>query len=499
MHNIEAINAIKKIENELRKENYLIKGEDTYLIFRNYIFSSFIGKKRDRQNAKSNSEIWRRAFNKLFYVFRKSKEYLTYKKKYATVKQKRHDILICSSIWYRRVKVGKYHYNPFTDPIMEYLDNQDVSNVIFEYSGNHDGFKKINSKKSYTDQLSIIIPQIKSLFTNNLSVKEKNEISQLVDNLNTLLNGYNIKIDRDVIIKRISLFFYLKNQFKKKIKAFSPKLILLTCYYDYSGFALIAAANELGIHTYDIQHGVQGKYHVAYGILDKNTSKNTLKPTGYIVQSNKDKNNLLEYQNIENENVIVTGHMFDEFLKHKIKGTNIGERLNSLKQKVSDKIILISLQYGIGIDKKLKYILTNTHNQDIRWWIRLHPNMKEFEKKKVFEYFSNNKINKVSIEEPSNLPLEILFSNIDLQITHYSSTAIDGLNYGVKTLLINPIAKDYFREELEENELLEYTESAEEIIKKLSEIDETQKLMNENTPYNIKNFKKNLLSLIDMV
>lgn len=494
MNNIEAIRAIKRIELKINHDDFILKGEDTYLIYRNHIFSLLIGKQRDRKGVKTNSEIWRKGLKKIVHVLINSKKYILYKLRHSMLNRKECDVLLFSSIYYRRVKVGKFHYNPFTDPIIEFLDSQNVSNVLFEFSDNHDGFDKNYLKKTFTNQSSIIIPQIKSMFCRNLSLIEIRKISESVKKLNKLLKKYEVEINIGVISKRLSLFFYLKQTFKNKLVKLSPKLIFLVCYYNYDGFALIAAANDIGIKTYDIQHGYLGKYHKAYGILDKNKPINSLKPTGYIVQSNKDKKALLEYQNVKNEDIIVTGRIFDRFLKDKIKGTNIDERLDSLKKRSSNTIVLITLQYGIGLDEKLKYILTNANEKKINWWIRMHPNMKEFEKEKVFLFLSNSNINNVDIEEPSNLPLELLFPLIDLQITHFSSTALDGLKYGVKTFLINPVVKEYFRQSIKENLLLDYVEDLNKLIDQLEH--EINNVDIDKISINDKEDVNNLLSIL---
>lgn len=472
MNNIDALDLVGRIENKFSNESFFLKEVNTKLIFRHYIFLTLISKSRDSNITKNNNELWKKALKKIRYVIKKNKSYLLYKKNHAKKisKDDKIDILLFSSIWYRRVKVGENYYNPFTDPIIDYLEKRGVYSILFEYSGNHDGFNKKSEKKTYTNQYSIVLPQIKSLFTRNISFNEKKAIRKLVENINSLLNDYDVEIKFEVILKRLSLFFYLKKKFEKKLKKLKPKVVLEVCYYNLDGFAMISAARSLGIKIYDIQHGAQGKYHIAYGILDKNLPSNALKPTGYFVKSMMEKKALIEFQNVSKKDVIVMGNLFDNYLREKIKRTDLKKSFNTLNKSTTKQNVLISLQYGVGIDEKLKYILKNTPNNCVNWWIRLHPNMKDFEIEKVFSFFSNNKIDNVEINEPTELPLEILFPLVDLQITHFSSTALDGLNYGVNTILINAIAQKYFQEELQKNELLRYIENEEKVVASLSNL-----------------------------
>lgn len=72
-------------------------------------------------------------------------------------------------------------------------------------------------------------------------------------------------------------FNALAGCFEDMFRALRPKTVFLACYYAVKQMAAVQAARRLSIPVVDVQHGVQGQWHPAYGRWDN------VPPAGYSV------------------------------------------------------------------------------------------------------------------------------------------------------------------------------------------------------------------------
>src|SRR5207253_11421849 len=68
-----------------------------------------------------------------------------------------------------------------------------------------------------------------------------------------------------LVRKRVRWIRRMASFFRPRLERLRPSLAFVVNYYDARCMALILACRELGIRSVDIQHGVQGELHGAYG------------------------------------------------------------------------------------------------------------------------------------------------------------------------------------------------------------------------------------------
>jgi hypothetical protein len=96
--------------------------------------------------------------------------------------------------------------------------------------------------------------------SNNKEIMNYCQVNHLVERVCGFSLWSNDELEDMVLrIKKLSAYW------EKKLSKVQPELVFIVTYYNYIGMSLNLACHRLGIHTIDIQHGVQGNYHVAYG------------------------------------------------------------------------------------------------------------------------------------------------------------------------------------------------------------------------------------------
>jgi hypothetical protein len=233
--------------------------------------------------------------------------------------------------------------------------------------------------------------------------------------------------------------------FRNVLKKINPEKIHILCYYNDDIMAMITAANQLNIRTIEMQHGPQTENHLAYGSWSKLPLKGyDMLPREYWCWDQYSKSTL-EQSVGRNKlyKIEIIGHPWVNYWK----GT---EDVYPYKD-----FILYTLQPGLSIDQLFTEALIKfIKNEPYKWFIRIHPRqMQEYDHIKRF-LIEKEIWNLINIEEATKDPLPQLQSNAKLHITHSSGATIEAAEFGVKTILINEIGKNYYAGLIAENKAL---------------------------------------------
>lgn len=226
-------------------------------------------------------------------------------------------------------------------------------------------------------------------------------------------------------------FFHKVNFFTKVLKKIKPSQIMILCYYSENIFALIVAANQLGIKTIEMQHGPQTDFHLGYGSWTKIPSEGYLMlPTVFWCWDEQSQSVLNKWiKNNNNYSAINIGNPWVDYWKTVDYAFEFKD------------YILYSLQPNPLTIEQLfpQAILDFIKKEPYQWFIRLHPrqmheldNIKRLLKK-------NDVLHLVNIEQATNEPLPQLLMNSIVHVTHFSGTALEASFLNVFTVLINEI------------------------------------------------------------
>lgn len=271
-----------------------------------------------------------------------------------------------------------------------------------------------------------------------------------------ILKKNNVSINFQAFKHQAKLIGKWKNYFLDLFKENKPKLVLMPCFYGPVNFGLIAACKKLEIKTVDIQHGKQGKYHPIY--FGWNYFPNEgyeILPDYFWVWSDYFKNVIEEAVNhAEFPKIIAGGNAWMMREKKSISNFVIPERFRNSKN-VLVAVQPIEMEFTIDFIRKAAM-----KDSTINWLIRFHPVLQK-DKQEYFNAFEN--ITNVDLITANELKLVELFQFCQACISPWSTVVLEGLDFGLKPIIIHPNGKSIFKDDID-NGILFYCENPDSII-----------------------------------
>ena len=268
------------------------------------------------------------------------------------------------------------------------------------------------------------------------------------------------KLQQDLI--RINLY---KRNFIKLLRQISPKAIFSFCYYSKAAFGLTLAAKALNILSVEVQHGSQGGNHPMYSSYKAaHLNKYDLLPDIFWVWSKSAYEYTSTWINPSTPHqVLKGGNPWLTFYKQQFISPKAKE------DKLRPTRVLICLQepeyYHNSFIKDMIY----QANPNIEWWLRLHPSYKDLKPTllKDFSHLSN-----VKIEGVSEADLYHIFSIVDINITAFSTTCIEALEFETPSIIIHEQGENYFKHYIQKA-YFRFANSATECLKHIQKQDFT--------------------------
>jgi hypothetical protein len=250
------------------------------------------------------------------------------------------------------------------------------------------------------------------------------------------------KLYKNEILKKFIYIRILKDLYKLALEKYTVNEVYILCYYVSEMYAMNLATAELGITSWDIQHGGQGSLHIAY------SNFNVIPNAGYKLLPKKfwtwDTASALEIYNwVVNQDyheVEVKGNHWLEYCVQRY----------STEIDTSRKIILYTMQ-PIGnflLDNYIVEAIKKTP-PDYIWWLRLHPRQLMEKKKLVTLLEENNIMDRVNIEEATMFPLPSILNKTHVHLSKYSGSILEAYIMKVKTIVLSEIGVESFPEVVE--------------------------------------------------
>lgn len=232
---------LKRIENKYNLQSIYYKDEQVWAILRDtYNFNVLKDSKYSKKNITKKNQLIK-LLKILKYIFYGFSNWF-----------KKYDYIIFSDTQ-ERIKINDKYYDKSFDKIVE-IDKEHSYLLVELPNPTHYKINKIATKYIVSRRMLDIFLHLYIKFFIFFD-KQKFELEQ-IDILNKKEN-YNINYQD--IIKR---FIASKKFYKIFLSLYNPKILYISCYY--CNKPLVVAANELGIKTVEIQHGMIGASHYAY-------------------------------------------------------------------------------------------------------------------------------------------------------------------------------------------------------------------------------------------
>ncbi len=231
---------------------------------------------------------------------------------------------------------------------------------------------------------------------------------------------------------------HTRNYYIDLLRQLKPKVICLHGFHYQA--PLISAADELGIITVDLQHGLQVGWNPLYNNYDElPISGYQALPDYFAVWGEKEYNNILKTFKSKKHKPIYMGNPW--LKKIETFSHPISDRLE--KKLIDDKTkILIIMQNQPSIPKLFVDIINNT-GDDILWIVRHHPKGEKYKAKD----FSRNKTVLVD-EEIDHILFNELFKHVDIAISEGSALALEASHYGVHNIITSEMGQENYSEEI---------------------------------------------------
>lgn len=238
------------------------------------------------------------------------------------------------------------------------------------------------------------------------------------------------------------------------------RLGFVCTYYSSSSMAFILACRRLDISVYDIQHGVQGKGHVAYRAWRPIDGRlpNVL-PHGFWCWDNASAVHLQRWCRLHGgPDVVVGGNVWNEFVLNSVIYVE-----DYACVKPDSITVLVTLQpLQEPLPKLLLDAMANT-SSDVLWLVRLHPAMANAYADSLISKLKSIGCRNFRVVSDRDEPLPRQLVRTNLHVTVYSSVVIEAAALGVPSVVIDRRAVELYQDELNNGKVL-LVRSAQELI-----------------------------------
>lgn len=379
--------------------------------------------------------------------------YANYKDEKKCAALKESDVLFLSD-GISFASVDGYWYEKFCDPLISALSDKELSSLLITPSSRYLVPRNTSSKFI---QPGLSLAKIQGVLHSKLKPALRCDLPEFQEFIN-FVNDADVGIsvpNLDELTRLISCLNQYVIYYDKILDNVRPQIAGIVCYYNIEGLAFCLACRKNDIPCFDLQHGLQGPLHVAYGRWNKVPQDGyEMLPSLFWCWSESEASAIRQWSHAADSyhHPIVGGNPWLNLWKRNASElTTKYDKIitNSSKMGWQQKRVIISLQFGVDDKETLQPILDTVAGSDSSyfWWIRLHPCMLEKRSvvKEMFDTCGNTNIN---IDEATDLPLYALLRHADLHVTHSSSTVIEAESFGVPSIITSEYGAEFFPDQI---------------------------------------------------
>lgn len=246
--------------------------------------------------------------------------------------------------------------------------------------------------------------------------------------------------------------------FERVMQAVQPKVAFLVSYYCNEGFAFCLACRRAGIRAVDLQHGAAGNMNAAYGFWNRVPRTGfDLLPSDFWCWSVEDAAaiNAWAVRTAAQHRAHAGTHLLLALFRAGMAPVNEQERaalatLAGDPRRARKLTLLVTLQPNYLTDSAWRarlHALMQEAGDRVVWWVRLHPMMPE-RPSAIAAMFPAGLC--IEAEACSTLPLYSLLPEIDLHVTHSSSTVIEAAQFGAASLILSTLGGGYYADHVKD-------------------------------------------------
>jgi len=361
--------------------------------------------------------------------------------------KERYDAIFVSNTTLRRILIEDKWYDIFCDTFINFFENNKIKCCVLEFTP-QSRYKTPRYRASKFIQPSFDLIPILSKFNGGQKCSYRLDGYHALQKLLDRKGLSNYLPDINYLFKKVKLVNTYKKFYLKIFSRIKPKIGFFVCYYGIEGMAFNLACREFGIPSVDIQHGISGDLHSAYGKWSSVPHNGyDLLPSLFWCWSE------VEVESIKNWNEKVSNYhkpilggnlMIRKWLSEKDTFQIFKEKAHKIIR--NENINLLVTHQGIELPT---WFIESIKKSSIKykWFVRLHPRPK-FSLKKTGDILKIDKLSNVDIENATNMPLWSLLECVDIHITQWSTTVLEAKQFGTPSIVIHENGQDLFDREI---------------------------------------------------
>lgn len=259
----------------------------------------------------------------------------------------------------------------------------------------------------------------------------------------------------------------LSEYFQSILRRARPLRAFVNTYYSVEGMAFVLACKHIGVPVADVQHGLQGAYHVAYGQWRRlPIGGYELLPDEFWVWSESEHRAIDDWRpaGCRLHVPVIAGNAWLDLWRTETDPlvARVMQQVRRIRRSDARYCVLITLQWGLHDGETLRLLSAIARlPPDFHCWLRLHP-LVAHERRRVREMAESCGLRNVEIDEPTDLPLHALLRTADVHLTHSSSTVIEAGEFGLRSVVCSDYGAQFFAAQIAAGEAV-VARSVEEI------------------------------------
>jgi len=258
----------------------------------------------------------------------------------------------------------------------------------------------------------------------------------------------------DALSRQVCLIMGYAHYFRSLLVKLRPSVTFVVSYYGNEGMAFNLACRQQKVSCIDIQHGVQGELHVAYGRWKSVPEDGyELLPSHFWCWQPEDLAAITAWSPQKYHQPLLGGNLWlDLWLKGTAEFVQTCDKtIGSFKQHQQASLnILVTLQSNLDDRDTLKPLLLAIGEADssMFWWIRLHPCMLG-RRRYIRDLLNSTGNQRFDLDMATDQPLYAILRHVDAHVTHSSSTVIEAREFGVPSVIFSRYGMEFFTESIE--------------------------------------------------
>lgn len=348
----------------------------------------------------------------------------------------------------RTFPVAGEWYDAFCAPVAELLETLGLSRYVFEYAPRDEyRIPRRDRSRFIQPQLSWLAVRNQLMWPDARRFEGEESFREFAEFFRRSCPGV-APPDPVRVRKRASLIRATADYFKARLKRLSPRIGFVVTYYTNVGMAFCLACRELGIPSVDIQHGVQGELHPAYGRWHRVPAAGyDLLPSRFWCWSGDDARVISEWSGSVcrwHEPFVGGNPLLGLFQQDDNELVRQFDRriLSITPQEPPSLKVLVTLQTGRGVPELLREVMAAAPPSWF-WWVRLHPAMMA-EREAIRDRLGEFPAHRMNLDDATELPLYALLRHVDVHLTESSSTVIEADRFGVPSVICHETGEELF-------------------------------------------------------